>query len=119
MDWETSRLLQEIVRREGRSVLMYVGDAFPWTTANDKVSLDQLPDLIQAEARAIYAIAELLQRSRVPITSHGSYPANFTTINFVALKSILPRLANFERESIPVLESDIARFTDSEAKATT
>ena len=41
IDPRTAGALQKIVGRESRSVLMYVGDAFPWTTARDSgVSID-------------------------------------------------------------------------------
>src|SRR4051812_247452 len=109
IDPGTAGLLQDIVRREGRSLLIYVGDAFPWTTLRESTALTRLRDLIGAERQAISDIAVFLQRQRMPLTFHGSYPASFTTINFVALKYLLPRLVAFERESIRVLEADLVR----------
>lgn len=117
IDAKTADLLQDVVRREGRSVLIYVGDAFPWATAREGEALARLRGLIRAEGKAINAVAAFLQRQRQPLTCHGSYPASFTTINFLALKYILPRLIAYERESIPVLEGDLARVGDGEARA--
>jgi hypothetical protein len=109
---EAANLLQDVVRREGRSVLVYVGDSFPWATAREGPALDRLRGLIRAESDAINAIAAFLQRNRLPLTFHGSYPASFTAVNFLALKHLLPRLAAYERSSIPTLEADLARLHD-------
>lgn len=112
-----ANLLQGIVRREGRSVLIYVGDSFPWATARENAALTRLQSLIGAEKQAVNNIAVFLQRHRMPLTFHGSYPASFTSINFLALKYILPRLVAYERESIPVLEGDLVRLGDADARA--
>jgi hypothetical protein len=117
IDRETVALLEDIIRRESRSVLLYVGEAFPWTTARDSAALVKVQNLIKAEQNAISTIAEFLQRHRTPITYHGSYPASFTTINFLALKKILPRLVAYERESIPLLQSDLAKPCSGSARA--
>src|SRR5262249_29525890 len=49
IDADSAALLQDIVRRERRSVLLYVSEAFPWTTAKDSAALAQLSGLIHAE----------------------------------------------------------------------
>lgn len=116
MDPRTSDVLQDILRREGRSVLMYVGDAFPWTTVGHSADLARLRELIHTEGAAIGDIVKYLQRQHVPAAVHGSYPASFTTINFLALKYILPRLIAYERESIPALERELASIADPAAR---
>src|SRR5205823_6414009 len=53
IDAQTRDLLQDIVRRQSRSVLTYVGDAYPWTTARDSRAVDALRKLIAAEAGVV------------------------------------------------------------------
>lgn len=113
IDPASAALLQEIFRREARSLLMYVGEAFPWTMAKDGAAIDRLQTIFRAEAQSISALGRFLARQHVPPASHGSYPASFTTSNFVALDYLLPRLIENERSSIPALEAARDRLADS------
>ena len=46
----------------------------------------------------------------------GSYPTSFTTINFLSLTHILPRLVDFEKSSVAELERDLPVIGDAGAK---
>jgi hypothetical protein len=117
IDHATQALLQDIVGRESRSVLMYVGDAFPWTTAGGEQTLQTLRRLIAEEGRAIAALGRYLVRRHLPPPHPGNYPSSFTTINFLSLDYLLPRLVEHERRSLAELERDLPRVTDAEARA--
>jgi hypothetical protein len=117
IDAQTRDLLQDIVRRESRSVLTYVGDAYPWTTARDSRAADALRKLIAEEAGAVAGLGRFLFRRHMPVVSLGSYPSSFTTMNFVALEYLLPRLIDYERRSIADLERDLVGVRDPEARA--
>jgi hypothetical protein len=117
IDTTTQALLQEIVRRESRSVLIYVGAAFPWTTSRGEETLVRLRRLIADEGRAIAALGQYLVRRHLPPPYTASYPSSFTTINFLALDYVLPRLVEDERRSLTDLERDLPRITDAEARA--
>jgi hypothetical protein len=117
IDAQSRDLLQDIVRRESRSVLTYVADAYPWTTARDSRAVDALRKLLAEEAGAVAALGRFLFRRHVPVASLGSYPSSFTTMNFLALEYLLPRLIDYERHSIAELERDLAAVADPEARA--
>ena len=117
IDAQTRDLLQDIVRRESRSVLTYVGDAYPWTTARDSRAVDALRKLIAAEAGAVAELGRFLFRRHMPVVSLGSYPSSYTSMNFVALEYLLPRLIDYERRSTAQLERDLAAVRDPEARA--
>jgi hypothetical protein len=117
IDHATQELLHEIVRRESRSVLMYVGDAYPWTTARGGDTLAALRRLVATEGQAVAALGRYLIRSHVPPSFLGSYPSGFTTINFLALDYLLPRLVEAQRHSLADLESDLKAITDAGARA--
>ncbi len=110
-------LLQDILRRESRSVLMYVAEAYPWTNATGTKALSALQQLIAAEREAVACLGRFLVRQRIPLPFLPSYPAHFTTINFLALDFILPRLIEHERKSIAELESDLAALKSPVARA--
>jgi hypothetical protein len=117
MDLPTAVLLQEVVRRESLSLLAYVGDAFPWTTRGGDAALAQLRKIVSEHDRAVTVLGKYLARRRMPPAAIGSFPSSFTTMNFVALSYLLPRLTESETQSLALLESDAARVTDPEARA--
>jgi hypothetical protein len=110
-------LVQEIVRRESLSMLSYVGDAFPWTTSRGGPALARLQQLVHAHREAVADLGRFLTRNRTPVGYIGSYPTNFTTINFLSLDYMLPRLAADERRGIAQLERDLAALTDPDVPA--
>jgi hypothetical protein len=109
--------LQAIVRRESLSMLMYIGQAYPWTTVQQEGSLAELKRIVDAEREAIAALGQYLTRHRVPVPSANSYPSSFTTLNFLSLQHILPRLIAQQRGSIVALEIDLPAIQDTNARA--
>jgi hypothetical protein len=110
-------LVQQIVRRESLSMLNYVGDAFPGTTSRGVPALARLQELVHAHREAAGALGSFLTRKRQPVGYIGSYPTNFTTINFLSLGYLLPRLAADEARGVAQLDHDLAAITDPEAQA--
>jgi hypothetical protein len=106
IDPRTEAILQGIVRRESRSLLSYIGDAFPWTTAGQTPALAALKGAVKDEAAAVNALGRFLVRQGSMPPFLGAYPASFTACNFVALNYLLPRLIDEERRSIAALRSD-------------
>ncbi len=116
IDPQTVERLQEIMRRESLSVLMYVGQAYPWTTARNNAALGELKRIIDEEREAIHALGVFLMRRRASLPWVGSFPTSFTTINFLSLEHILPRLIDYEQKSIPLLEKDLHAIQDADAR---
>jgi hypothetical protein len=117
MNAQTLAVLQGIVRRESLSLLSYVGDAFPWTTTRDAGSLARLRQIVAANKDAVADLGRFLTKLRQPLTFIGSYPSNFTTINFVSLDHVLPKLVESERAGVAALERDMHALTDKDARA--
>jgi hypothetical protein len=117
IDPPTQALLVDIVGRESRSVLMYVRDAYPWATMAEEDALRKLRRLINDEARAVVALGQYLVRRHLPPPLPASYPTSYTTINFLALDYLKPRLAEAERRSLAELERDLPAIADAEARA--
>lgn len=117
IDSHSQSLLQDILRRESRSVLMYVEEAYPWTTAAEQKALTELRQLIATERQALAGLGRFLLRQRIPLPYLPSYPADFTTINFLALDYILPRLIDYEHRSIAELERDLPALKEPAAHA--
>jgi hypothetical protein len=118
IDPRTADLFQAIFRREGRSLLQYLGDAFPWTKSDELEHLCQLHGLVQEEREATATLGRFLSRNRIPLPYLGAYPQGYTALNFVSLESLVPRLIGAQRRSIAALESDLAQIHDPTARGT-
>jgi hypothetical protein len=116
LDATTQSRLQELLRRESRSFLVYIGDSFPWAASEEKYALAQLQSLIEEERRATATLAKFLARHRIPLPYFGSYPVAFTTLNFVSLDHLLPMLIDCERRALADLEEDLSRLTDNDCR---
>jgi hypothetical protein len=117
IDAHSQQVLQDLLRRESRSVLTYVAEAYPWTTWAEEKTLADLQQLIAAEREAVACLGRFLVRQRIPLPYLPPYPAHFTTINFLALDFLLPRLIDYERRSLADLERDRAMLKDPTAQA--
>jgi hypothetical protein len=71
----------------------------------------------RAEQEAVAGLSQYLFRRRIPPAFLGSYPAHFTSFNFVSLDWLLPRLAQQQAKDIADLEADLAKLTDPGARA--
>ena len=117
IDPQTVARLHEIMRRESLSVLLYVGQAYPWTLARNNAALTELKRIIDEERQALNALGIFLARRHAALPWIGSFPSGFTTINFLSLDYILQRLIEYESQSIQQLEKDIPGVTDADARA--
>ena len=117
IDPDSQAVLEEIVRRESRSLLSYVGDSFPWTTTQGGPALARLHEAVRASKESVADLGAYLTRSGGRLPFLGSYPASFTSWNFISLAYLVPRLVTTEEEGLRALEADVAALPAGEAKA--
>jgi hypothetical protein len=116
MDAATITLLQDLVRKEGRSLLQYVSESFPWTTQKNHHVLPVLFEMTKEEQEGAAAVVKLLLKNRARPPYLGAYPMSFTTINYMSLDFLLPYLIDFEKRRSADLDKDLAVVHDDEAK---
>jgi hypothetical protein len=116
IDARTQALLQDLVRRASRSMLQYVGEAYPWIPDTDGELKANVQAVIDEEEMAVEGLATFLRKKRIPIGYLGSYQQNFTNLNYVSLDYLMPRLLDWQRNWTVVLERDAALIADPEAK---
>ena len=109
--------LDEVVRRESRSLLQYLTDSYPWTRAGADEALGKVRELAHVERDAVGGLRRFLTRRQHVVPVMGSYPASFTTMNFVSLDYLAPRLIEDQRRLLAALERDRAALADAEARA--
>jgi hypothetical protein len=116
MDSLSVSVLKEILCREGRSLLQYVRDAFPWATAAEHAVPAQITAMIDAEQAAAAALARLLLKHHISLPYVGPYPMNFADVNYVSLDHLVPMLVEHEKRAINHLERDLALLHDASAR---
>jgi hypothetical protein len=116
MDARTVALVQDVIRREGRSFLQYVREAFPWATPRDHELLTKLRELTDEERDGAAALSDFLRRHREMPGYLGAYPMGFTRMNFVSLDRLLPLLVEEQRRGVARLEQDLAAVPNGEAR---
>jgi hypothetical protein len=117
IDARTQALLQDIVRRAGRSMLQYVGESYPWVGNGEETFLAKLREVVDDEERYTEDLVRFLRRSHVPLPYLGSYAEWFTNLNYLSLDYLLPKLVDYQKQAIAVLERDLGLVTQPKVKA--
>jgi rubrerythrin len=117
MDDRSYSLLEDIARRENRSLLQYVRDSYPWMTPDEREVLPQIRIMIVEERQGVAELVRFLYSHRRPPPYLGTFPTSFTSLSFVSLDHLLPILARNERKELERLQVEIDLLTDPEAKA--
>jgi hypothetical protein len=108
--------LVDAYRRERLSLLQYVRQATPFAGPSDRPLRDRIQQLADAEASELDALAEHLDRSRVPVSHVGAFPSEFTNYNFMAVRKLLPRLRQDEERGAVALDRDADRLPPGDAR---
>jgi hypothetical protein len=107
--------LQTAYRREYRSLLQYARGASPYA-GSDRKMLDAVMRIAAEELEGIEQFAGFLDRSRVPLPYPGSFPIAFTDLNYVTIRSLLPKLLAEQKQDLTKLEADRDVVADREAR---
>jgi hypothetical protein len=108
IDRPTYLRLQEIIRREGRSLLQYSGESFPWTSVSDRDVVAKVQQLTDEERETLAVLARYLAKNRLAPPYLGAYPSYFTSYNFLALHRLLPLLIEHQKRGVEELQRDAA-----------
>jgi hypothetical protein len=117
MDSRTQAVLQRMLRRETLSLLQYVSEAFPWAGPEDRESVAKLRQVTDEDREGLGELRRFLARQKIMPSFIGSFPQSFTSLGFVSLQFLLPRLVEAQRRDLADLERDLEELTDAEAKA--
>ena len=110
-------LIEALVRRDGRSLLQYTDESYPWTTREAHEVLSRVRALAEEERDAVGRLVRFLTRHHKTPRSYGSYPSTYTTLNFVALEHLLPALHAEQQKAVADLETRIVYLPRDDARA--
>jgi hypothetical protein len=109
--------LQETFRSEYRSLLQYIRGAAPYAAGPDRAIRDSVMRIAQEEGEALDSFGELLEDNRVTLPYLGSFPVEFTDLNFVTIRHLLPKLVAEQKRDLANLEAEVPLYTDGIARA--
>jgi hypothetical protein len=107
MSPDESHRMQEIYRREYRSLLQYVREASPYTSRADRSLRDSVMRIANEESSSLESFGEVLESLRVSIPYLGSFPVGFTDLNFVTIRHLLPKLVAEQKRDLVTIEAEI------------
>ncbi len=110
----TERLLQDVYCREQRSLLHYIIQALPYVSVHHRPLLNQLRDLAEREQACLDQIASSMLQQGMLLPPLGPFAAAYTHYNYVALKTILPKLLQEQSALLTQLNAEATACTDAE-----
>ncbi len=114
---QDAAVLQEQIRRTGRSLLQYTAESMPWTgKEKDREILARILGMKQAEQQAAEALARFLINNRMNPPYLGSYPMHFTTMNFLAIPRLVQLLADHQQKDVTDTEAAVGQVQAPECK---
>jgi hypothetical protein len=116
IDARAADLIGRQIVRDGRSLLHYIDEAFPYTPAQAEHRRARIHELAQGEQEAVGRLIRFLHRQHVTPPFLSAFPSNFTTSNFVSLDHVLPALNREQERGIAQLERDVAALPDGEGR---
>ena len=111
----TTAILTELLNRLSRSWLQYIGEAWPWASSESGDRLEAFRALVRRQQFAAERIASLLTE-RNAVISIRTYPFDGTTVNYVTLDFVKPRLIADEQAIVAELKA-AAISLDGDAEA--
>lgn len=96
--------LQDVFRRESRSLLAYARGAAPHAAGADRKLRDDLFRAADDTAAALDALAVVLDDHRVPVPMPPAFDVLFTDLNCVAVRHLFPKVAADRAAAAAALE---------------
>lgn len=109
--------LNQLVVDLGRSLLQFVGETSPWSPNNADTARETVARLVGSQRQQVVRLTELLVERRYPV-EFGVYPAAFTDLHFLALKSLLPRIIASQDALVSELDEAAHTCVDDPEAAT-
>lgn len=104
-------LLNQLLINLGRSLLQYVGEAWPWTSDPNAPERKTINELVLRQQAQIIKLADLLAERDWPV-DFGAYPTEYTDLHYVALDYLTSQLIENEDGLISDLEKSIQACSD-------
>lgn len=116
MDAGSLTLLHRLVSMGARSLLQYVCQSSPWSADGSDPALARVQAIAAVERDATARLTRHLQKKHLRLAPIESYPSHFTTLNFVTLDYLLPKLIGEHAKEIAEIEGRLRDVQDEEIR---
>lgn len=106
--------LNAFVVSMGRSLLQYADESWPWTASNEAETQAVLHRLATLQRQAVEALVELLDLRDWTI-DFGTYPTDYTDLQYLSLDYFLSRIAAGEKSVVADLDEAVHACVDDPA----
>ncbi len=101
--------LQRIFQRETASMAQYLVQIWPWAEPERRAAKELVERIAAEEQQWCSRLAELVDAcDGVPLC--GSFPSSYRSLHYLAVTTLLPRLADYLRANIELFRQDLAAF---------
>lgn len=108
--------LNDLLIAMSRSLLQYTGEASPWAPSTDDAFTEQLQALVRQQQSQIARLASLLSQ-RMDYFDVGTYPTDYTDLQYLSLSYLLARLIRDQEAVLAKLRATAAECgSDAEAR---
>ncbi len=116
MDALSQHSLGRLIAIGSSSLLQYFGQAVPWTTRESTGTIDKILALAKEERDETAQLTRWLQKRHVRLAAGASFPSHFTTMNFVSVDYLLPKLIAECTKEIADIERLLDQMDDEEIR---
>lgn len=109
--------LRQLIDLGASSLLQYVGEASPWYPREAAGTLDRIQALAAEERDEVARVTRWLQKKHERVPVLGSFPSHFTTMNFVTLDYLLPKLVADNQRETREVEHFLGQSTEEDVRS--
>jgi hypothetical protein len=119
MDAGSRASFRRLIALGASSLLQYASESSPWSLGGSHDTLDKVRVLAAEDRAEIARFTRWLQKKHERVPLLYSYPSHFTTMNFVSLDYLLPKLLDENARQLVAIEGLLNAMDDEEARALT
>lgn len=101
---ESSDRLNDLLIKIGRSLLQYVRESWPWTSAGNSEARRTLERVAEAQIQDVAALVECLT-ARDHVIDFGTYPTEYTSLHYVSLDYLLSHVIADQEQVVHLCET--------------
>ena len=116
MDAGSLTLFSRLISMGSSSLLQYVSESFPWSADPAHAAFDAVLVIAREERDEVVRFTRLLQKRHLRLPPMGAYPSHFTTINFVSLVYLLPKLIAEHEKEIAEIDNMLPQTGDDDLR---
>jgi hypothetical protein len=114
MDAGSLASLQRLIQMGARSLLQYFSESCPFASDQTRHELTHLMAAAEEERNAVSKLVRFLQKKHKQTAVLGNYPAYYTTLNYLTVDTLPPRLIEDDEKHLAELDKTLLTVSDED-----